>query len=143
MIIFEIYSRKNLWWIDTILLTLTGLPGLILLAMIFSQHPTVQINFQILILNPLNLIFVWQASKQMRKGKLPLYYEVWGLMLITGLLLQIWQSYAEGMNLLALSLLARYAVKSTLLDLGNSKFGLQAFVFKKIYRANKKKLDTK
>lgn len=141
--IFEIYSRKNLWWIDTILLTLTGLPGLILLAMIFSQHPTVQINFQILILNPLNLIFVWQASKQMRKGKLPLYYEVWGLMLITGLLLQIWQSYAEGMNLLALSLLARYAVKSTLLDLGNSKFGLQAFVFKKIYRANKKKLNTK
>ena len=140
---YEIRSRKNLWWTDTLLLTLTGLPGLILLAMIFSQHPTVQMNFQILILNPLNLLFVWKVSKQMRKGKLPLYYEVWGLMLIAGLFLQIWQSYAEGMNLLALSLLMRYAVKSTLLDLGNSKFGLQAFVIKKIYRANKKKLKTK
>lgn len=141
--ILEIYTKKNLWWIDTILLTLTGLPGLILLAMIFSQHPTVQVNFQILILNPLNLLFVWKVSKQMRKGKLPIYYEAWGLMLIVGIFLQIWQSYAEGMGILALSLLVRYAVKSTLLDLGNSKFGLQAFVIKKIYRANKKRLNTK
>lgn len=139
--VLEIYTRKNLWWIDTILLTLTGLPGLILLAMIFSQHPTVQINFQILILNPMNLLFVWKVSKLLRKGKLPLYYELWGLLLIVGLSLQIWQSYAEGMGILALSLLARYAVKSTLLDLGDNKFGLQTFVIKKICRANKKKIN--
>ena len=33
------------------------------------------------------------------------------------LFMQIWQNYAEGMSILALSLLARYCVKSTMMDL--------------------------
>ena len=65
----ECVKKKNYWWFDAILLVLTGLPGLILFAMIFSQHPTVQINFQILILNPLNLIFAWKTVKRMKAGR--------------------------------------------------------------------------
>lgn len=108
---FEMARLKNFWWMDTLLLILTGLPGLILLAMMFSLHPTVQVNFQMLILNPLNLLFVYQVSKRMRKDQMHWYYNVWGTLLVISLFMQIWQDYAEGMVILALSLLTRYALK--------------------------------
>jgi len=113
----EFAYRKNFWWLDTILLTLTGLPGIILLAMVFSQHPTVQINFQMLIFNPLNLIFVWKVSQKARNGGFHWYYNLWGWLIILALFLQIWQDYAEGMGILALSLLIRYAMRSAIFDL--------------------------
>ena len=130
--VFEWKRKKNFWVLDAFLLILTGLPGIILFAMIFSQHPTVQINFQLLLLNPVNLIFVWKTISKMRKGKLYWYYEVWGWCLLVALLLQIWQSYAEGMSTLAFSLLMRYAIKSTLLDLNSSKLAIQKQLFKKL-----------
>jgi hypothetical protein len=34
----------------------TGACGLLLFAMIFSQHPTVSLNLQILLLNPINIL---------------------------------------------------------------------------------------
>ncbi len=113
----EIVYKKNFWWLDTSLLVLTGLPGLILLVMVFSQHPTVQVNFQMLILNPLNLVFVWKTAKRLRQGKVYWYYNLWGSLLVLALFLQIWQDYAEGMVILALSLLIRYALRSTMFDL--------------------------
>ena len=113
----EFRRKKNLWWLDTILLLATGLPGLVLLAMIFSQHPTVQVNFQMLILNPLNLFFVWQVAKKARKGRFHWYYNAWGFLLVLSLFMQIWQDYAEGMVILALSLLTRYALRSASYDL--------------------------
>ena len=109
---WEVWKKKNLWWIDTLLFILTGIPGLILLAMVFSQHPTVQVNFQILILNPLNLIFVWQVSKKLKQGKLPRYYGAWGAMLCFAIALMTRQDYAEGIGFLALSLLVRHALKT-------------------------------
>ena len=119
--IYEVYTKKNFWWLDAILFLLTGVPGLILFAMIFSQHPTVQINFQLLILNPLNLIFAWQTIKNLRKGKIHWYYEVWDLMLILAIFLQIWQQYAEGISILALSLLIRHIGKVSFTDLLSRK----------------------
>jgi len=113
----EFRSKKNLWCLDTVLLLATGLPGLILLAMVFSQHPTVQVNFQMLILNPLNLVFVWKTAKKLRKGKIHWYYNLWGGLIVLALFMQIWQDYAEGMVILALSLLMRYALRSTAYDL--------------------------
>ncbi len=110
----ETWKKKNFWWLDTALLVLTGLPGFILLAMVFSQHPTVQVNFQILILNPLNLFFVWKVAKKLRKGKMPWYYHAWAAMLLFGLVLGFCQDYAEGMNILALSLLLRYETRTAL-----------------------------
>lgn len=130
--VFEWKRKKNFWVLDAFLLILTGLPGLILFAMIFSQHPTVQINFQLLLLNPVNLIFAWKTISKMRKGKLYWYYEVWGWCLLVALLLQIWQSYAEGMSTLAFSLLMRYAIKSTLLDLNSSKLAIQKQLMNKL-----------
>ncbi len=113
----EFFGKKNFWWLDTVLLLATGLPGLILLAMVFSHHPTVQVNFQMLILNPLNLLFVWNISKKARRGGYHWYYNIWGGLLALSLFLQIWQNYAEGMVILALSLLIRYASRSAVYDL--------------------------
>ena len=110
----ELAKKKNFWWLDTTLLLLTGLPGIILLTMVFSQHPTVQVNFQMLILNPLNLIFLYPVAKKLRKEKMHWYYNVWGTLLVISLFMQIWQDYAEGMVILALSLLVRYTLRSTL-----------------------------
>ena len=115
--LIELCKKKNFWWIDTALLIITGLPGLILLAMMFSQHPTVQINFQIFILNPLSLIFAWSVTKKMRQHRVHWYYNVWAAFIIVALFLQTWQDYAEGLVILALSLLVRIAMKSIQLDL--------------------------
>ena len=135
--VLEWRKKKNFWALDAFLLILTGLPGLILLAMLFSQHPTVQVNFQMLILNPINLIFVWKTIQKMRQGKLYWYYEVWGICLVASLFMQIWQTYAEGMVTLALSLLVRYAIKSTMLDLSANNLKIQHRIITKL--RNKKK----
>ena len=117
--IWEFIRKKTFWWVDALLLTITGIPGLILLAMVFSAHPTVQINFQILILNPLNLVFVWPLAKKFKNGGFHWYYNVWGGLVIMALFLQIWQEYAEGMVVLALTLLVRYLFRSITFDLKN------------------------
>ena len=119
--IIEVFKRKNFWWLEMTLLILTGIPGFILLAMIFSEHPTVQINFQILILNPLNLIFAWKTCRNLYKGKIYWYYNIWGILLFVSLFMQIWQHYAEGMEILALSLLMRYVIRSIVYDLRKQK----------------------
>ena len=135
--VFEWRRKKNFWALDAFLLILTGLPGLILFAMLFSQHPTVQVNFQMLILNPFNLIFAWKTIQKMRQGKLYWYYEVWGICLVAALFMQIWQTYAEGMVTLALSLLVRYAFKSTMLDLSANNLKIQHRIITK-FRKKKK-----
>lgn len=111
--VVELYKKKNFWWLDALLFLLTGIPGLVLLAMVFSLHPTVQYNCQILILNPLNLIFLWHICKKMRQDQLPTYYVYWGCLVIAGFLLGLTaQDYAEGMNILACSLLIRYILRN-------------------------------
>ena len=135
--VFEWKRKKNFWVLDAFLLILTGLPGLILFAMLFSQHPTVQVNFQMLILNPFNLIFAWKTIQKMRQGKLYWYYEVWGICLVVSLFMQIGQTYAEGMVTLALSLLVRYAFKSTMLDLSANNLKIQHRIITK-FRKKKK-----
>lgn len=117
----ETWKKKNFWWLDAALLVLTGLPGVVLLAMVFSQHPTVQVNFQMLILNPLNLFFVWKVAKKLRKGKMHWYYHAWAAMLLLALFLGFWQDYAEGMNILALSLLLRHETRTALYSRNKKK----------------------
>ena len=135
--VFEWKRKKNFWVLDAFLLILTGLPGLILFAMLFSQHPTVQVNFQMLILNPFNLIFAWKTIQKMRQGKLYWYYDVWGICLVVSLFMQIGQTYAEGMLTLALSLLVKYAFKSTMLDLSANNLKIQHRIITKFSKKKK------
>lgn len=106
--VFEYKRHRVLWLYDSLLLTLSGLAGIILFAMVFSQHPTVRVNLQILLLNPLSLVFVWGVSKRARRGNFHYYWKILFTCLILfflgGLFLQ---KYAAGMWLLACTLLVR------------------------------------
>ena len=103
----ELKRKKPFWFIDATLLTTDGLAGLILFAMVFSQHPTVNLNLQILLLNPLSIIFAYSIIRQQIKGLCHWYWKVLLACLVLFLLGNIFQDYAEGMNILALTLMVR------------------------------------
>lgn len=105
--LLELKRKKLFVVIDALLLTLDGLAGLILLAMVFSQHPTVNANLQILLLNPLSIIFVYPVINQKLKETCHWYWKLFLTLLVMFLLGNIFQDYAEGMNFLALTLMVR------------------------------------
>ena len=105
--LFEAKHKKTLWAIDAILLTADGLAGLVLLAMVFSQHPTVNANLQILLLNPLSILFVYPAVRQRVKHLCHWYWKAYLACLVLFLIGNFFQDYAEGMNILALTLMMR------------------------------------
>lgn len=109
------YRRKKTTWLfDTVLLTLNGLAGIILFAMIFSTHPTVRVNLQILLLNPLSLCFVYSITRSSMKARFSKYWNILMACTILFAIGGIFQDYAEGMYLLACSLFIRFAVNRTL-----------------------------
>jgi hypothetical protein len=108
--LWELKRAKTLWILDLVLLTLDGLAGLILLAMVFSQHPTVSLNFQILLLNPLSVIFVYTVINKEVKGKYHWYWTCFALCILLFMIGGIFQDYAEGMYFLALTLLIRVCI---------------------------------
>lgn len=114
VIFIERKTKKRLWAFDAIWVTITALGGLILFAMIFSQHPTVRVNLQILLLNPLTLIYSWPMIKALRKHHTHWYLKALPVFTVLFLIGAIFQDYAEGMIVLALSLLIReiYLIKT-------------------------------
>lgn len=113
--LLQFYTKGNYWLLDLVLLLASGLAGLILLAMVFSQHPTVSINLQILVLNPLNLLFLYPLIKSERKQQLHRYWICLFFCMIVFLIGGFWQSYAEGMNFVALCLLIRFIANKRVL----------------------------
>ena len=108
--LIEYFWSKNLWLTDAILMPLVGLAGMILFVMIFSKHPTVNINFQILILNPIALFMAIPMVMKQRKGMLTWWHKTYVFCLFLGILCGLFQDYAEGIRILALSLLVRYTI---------------------------------
>ncbi len=109
--IYERCKTKMFWGMDIFLMLLTGLCGLILLAMVFSQHPTVRVNLQILLLNPISLIFLYPTVKCLRRNIIHRWLMAWMILIVLFLIGGFFQSYAEGMTIVALSLLIRYILK--------------------------------
>lgn len=109
--IYERCKIKMFWGMDIFLMLLTGLCGLILLAMVFSQHPTVRVNLQILLLNPISLIFLYPTVKCLRRNIIHSWLMAWMILIVLFLIGGFFQSYAEGMTIVALSLLIRYILK--------------------------------
>lgn len=106
--VIETLRKANYWWLDLALMLSTGLCGLILLAMVFSQHPTVSLNLQILLLNPLSLFMAIPTTKAIRKGKRNWWIKTWAACILIFLIGGIFLDYAEGLIFVALSLLLRY-----------------------------------
>ena len=101
--IYEWRKKKIARWWDVLLMTIQALVGVILTVMIFSQHPTTSLNLNLLLFNPLPLLFIPAIIKGKRN--------TWRKLQLTMLLLfaigGIFQSYAEGMWIVALCLLIR------------------------------------
>lgn len=105
--VFEIIAKRKIWPVDTLLLIFDGLVGIIIFMMFFSEHPTTSTNLQILLFNPLPLVFVYRMSKRAAdKRKEPLWYYA-AAMLLLFFAGGFFQDYAEGMYILASSLLIR------------------------------------
>ena len=86
---------------DVTLFYIFGIAGLLPMAMIFSEHPFVRLNLELLILNPLWFYLMSPWTKWKHRWKVAL------AMVVLFFLGNIFQTYAEGMNILALSLLVR------------------------------------
>ena len=101
--LYEWRKKKIARWWDVLLMTIQALVGVILTVMIFSQHPTTSLNLNLLLFNPLPLLFIPAIIKGKRN--------TWRKLQLTMLLLfaigSIFQSYAEGMWIVALCLLIR------------------------------------
>lgn len=103
--------RAFIVW-DVLLMLVCGIIGVVLFLMLFSQHPTVRINLQLLFFNPLHLFYIWPVIK----GKKTNY---WYFCLLMGILLIggcFFQMYAEGILMLALCLLLQAAFHAFLVE---------------------------
>jgi hypothetical protein len=100
---YEQMKRSVERWFDIVLMMLTGLAGCILFMMLFSEHPATSSNLQLLLLNPLPLVFLWQVAR----GRKTIFFIVQLVLLVLFLVGGIWQSYAEGMYVVALCLATR------------------------------------
>lgn len=101
--IFEgLVIKRSVLWIHYSYICLYAFVGIVLFLMLFSQHPTVRVNFQIFIFNPIFFIFA-----------LPRYIVRWGKYAILASLAifflgNIFQCYAEGVNILGVALLVTF-----------------------------------
>ena len=84
-----------------------GVAGCVLFVMIFSQHPTTSLNLQLLLLNPLPLFFI----PTVLRGRESRWWIVLTVMIILFIIGSLIQHYAEGMMIVALSLLIRVVIK--------------------------------
>ena len=98
---------KIYWGVDLVCMLLSGIPGIILTAMLFSQHPTVRVNLLLLIFNPLPLLMAWRATRRTIKHRKDNWWALWAILLVAGIIGGKFQSYPDSMVILALSLLFR------------------------------------
>ena len=103
--IYEENKKTVARWFDLLLMTAMGLSGCILTLMLFSEHPTTSTNLQVLLLNPLPLLFLWPVAR----GGGRLFFRVQLVLTALFLVGGLWQSYAEGMYVVALCALLRVA----------------------------------
>lgn len=103
LILFLIEWKKRCAFVvwDVLLMLITGIIGIILFLMLFSQHPTVNINLQFILLNPLPWFFLWQVIKDKKTR----YWHITFVLCILFIIGSLFQHYAEGIWSLALCLL--------------------------------------
>ena len=105
--LIEIKTKKKYWGADAFLMVFDGCVGLIIFMMFFSELPATNTNLQILLFNPLPLLFVYKVSRHTIK-KQPSRFWPWAVGILAAFFLcGIFQKYAEGMYILASSLLIR------------------------------------
>lgn len=102
---------RRMWWgVDAVLMTAQGIVGtLVCFMLLFSQHPTVDQNWQALVLNPLPLVCMPWVVRSARRRSTCLYHYANLLWLTLFVLFMAWipQNFCAPMLPLALVLLTR------------------------------------
>ena len=106
LFLLEWRRRKTFKLWDVALMVFLGLPGCVLTLMLFSQHPTTNLNLELLLVNPVHLFFL-PAVLRRRKTR---YWPLLAVMVVLYMLGAFFQHYAEGMLILASSLLLRILI---------------------------------
>lgn len=112
--------RAFLAW-DLLLMIATGTVGIVLFLMLFSQHPTVSLNLQLLLFNPLPWFFVCQVGRR----KPTRYWRITIALSLLFLIGGMWQHYATGLWCLALCLLIQACLHTT------KKFNYNQSIYKR------------
>ena len=110
---WEVRRRRPLWGVDAVLMVLQGLAGILLVFMsLFSEHPAVDTNWQVWLLNPLPLLFVYPVVCADLRGERCFYHAAAAAVIVVFLLLSfvIPQHFSSITIPLALLLLSRAAV---------------------------------
>lgn len=105
--LIEWKQKKRFRYWDALLMLVQGMAGCVLFVMIFSQHPTTSLNLQLLLLNPLPLFFI-PAVLRRRETR---WWTILAVMIVLFAIGSLFQHYAEGMLIVALSLLIRVIIK--------------------------------
>lgn len=105
--LIEWKQKKRIIIWDALLMLVQGLAGCVLFVMIFSQHPTTSLNLQLLLLNPLPLFFI-PAVLRRRETR---WWTILAVMIVLFAMGSLFQHFAEGMLIVALSLLIRVIIK--------------------------------
>lgn len=103
----ELIAKKTFWGFDLSLMIIIGTMGILPFIMLFSQLPTTNTNLQTIILNPLPLIFAYHTASKAHKKKKCSFWLYASITIILFFIAGFFQHYAEGMYILALSLLMR------------------------------------
>ena len=110
IMVAEWHWRRMWWGVDMVLMTVQGIVGTFLCFMfLFSQHPAVDSNWQVWVLNPLPLLCMPWVVRSARRRRTCLYHYVNMLWLALFVLLMAWipQIFCAPMLPLALVLLTR------------------------------------
>ena len=110
VMLLEVWTKRLFWLWDVLLLLLQGTAGVLLTFMfLFSEHPAVNSNWQIWVLNPIALIGIPLVIKSAIKHKSTYWYYFQFVVLALFLLFSPWipQVFAKITVPLALCLLTR------------------------------------
>ena len=100
--------KSKLYVFDGMIMLLCGFVGIVLFAMLFSQHPTTSTNLQILLFNPVPLVLIAYLIKHRTdEAKLRRMWLMLSLFPDLAYICSFVQDYAEGIDYLALFLLVR------------------------------------
>lgn len=104
-------TGRTMWGWDALLLTLCSLAGIPLAMMLFSEHPTVRLNLQILLFNPLPLLFIWRMIKRSVRRQPDWQFSMWAVLTCLFFIGSILQHYAEGTLILGSAVLLRMTAR--------------------------------
>lgn len=101
LFVVEWRQRRVFVALDVALMVFTGSIGIVLACMLFSQHPTVSLNLQFILCNPLPWFYLWPVVRRRSTH----YWHLTAILSVMFLVGAIFQHYASGLLVLAPCLL--------------------------------------